>query len=84
MLAHATRRRGERNRWGVRSKPVCVAGIAEQLPLASASIDLVFCNLMLHWCNDPDAVFAECQRVLKPGGLLMPWVAVDLSKEKWV
>ena len=25
---------------------------------------------MLQWCNEPDAVFRECRRVLKPGGLL--------------
>jgi len=30
----------------------------------------VFSNLMLQWCQDPDAVFGECRRVLKPGGLL--------------
>jgi malonyl-CoA O-methyltransferase len=25
---------------------------------------------MLQWCDDPDRVFAECRRVLRPGGLL--------------
>jgi malonyl-CoA O-methyltransferase len=41
----------------------------EHLPLADASVDLVVSNLLLQWCN-PDAVFAECRRVLKPSGLL--------------
>jgi malonyl-CoA O-methyltransferase len=47
-----------------------VCGQAATLPLRDASVDLVFSNLMLQWCPDPDAVFGECRRVLKPGGLL--------------
>ena len=47
-----------------------VCGQARALPLREASVDLVFSNLMLQWCQDPDAVFRECRRVLKPGGLL--------------
>ncbi len=43
---------------------------AESLPLPDASVDLLFCNLMLPWCDDPDAVFAEMARVLRPRGLL--------------
>lgn len=48
-----------------------VAGDAERLPLADACCDLLFSNLMLQWCNDLDAAFAEFRRVLRPGGLLM-------------
>ena len=44
---------------------------AYALPFATASFDLVFSNLMLQWCDDLDAVFAEIARVLKPGGLLL-------------
>jgi len=47
-----------------------VCGDAAQLPLPDASVDLVFSNLMLQWCTDLDAVFGECRRVLRPGGLL--------------
>jgi len=43
---------------------------AEALPFADRSFDLVFSNLALQWCN-PDAVFRECRRVLRPGGLLL-------------
>ncbi|HEX9707472.1 MAG TPA: malonyl-ACP O-methyltransferase BioC [Steroidobacteraceae bacterium] len=43
---------------------------AESIPLPDASIDLLFCNLMLPWCEDLDAVFAEIARVLQPRGLL--------------
>jgi malonyl-CoA O-methyltransferase len=43
---------------------------AYALPFAAGAFDLVFSNLMLQWCDDLDAVFAEIARVLKPGGLL--------------
>lgn len=43
---------------------------AQALPFADRSFDLVFSNLALQWCN-PDAVFRECRRVLRPGGLLL-------------
>ena len=42
---------------------------AESLPLPDAAFDLVFSNLMLPWCEDVDAVFAEVARVLAPRGL---------------
>ena len=45
-------------------------GDAARLPLASASVDLVFSNLMLQWCQPPDAALAEVRRVLRPGGFL--------------
>lgn len=47
-----------------------VCAHAASLPLRRGSVDLVFSNLMLQWCTDPEAVFGECRRVLKPGGLL--------------
>jgi malonyl-CoA O-methyltransferase len=65
MLAAARRRRP----WLRRLDPVCADAAA--LPLADASVDLVFSNLMLQWCNDPDRVFAEFRRVLRPGGLVL-------------
>lgn len=43
---------------------------AVSLPVKNASIDVVFSNLMLQWC-DPVAVFAEFRRVLNDDGLLM-------------
>lgn len=42
---------------------------AYRLPFKDASVDLVVSNLMLQWCDPPDAVFAEVRRVLKPQGL---------------
>ena len=42
---------------------------AARLPLATASVDLVFSNLMLQWCDELAAPLAEARRVLAPGGL---------------
>ena len=43
----------------------------ESLPLANHSVDLVWSNLAIQWCNDLDQVLQEIKRVLKPDGLLM-------------
>jgi malonyl-CoA O-methyltransferase len=59
---------GRRQRWFRRFHRVCAD--AAQLPLPDTSVDLLFSNLALHWCDDLDRVFAECRRVLRPGGLL--------------
>jgi malonyl-CoA O-methyltransferase len=64
MLEHARRQQRFLRRFAR------VAADAHHLGLRSASIDLLFSNLMLQWCADPDQVFAELARVLKPGGLL--------------
>jgi len=64
MLQQARRRRPLLRRLD----PICAD--AAVLPLPDASVDLIFSNLMLQWCNDLDAVFAEFRRVLAPGGLL--------------
>jgi malonyl-CoA O-methyltransferase len=64
MLQEAGRRQTLLRRF----RRVCADAAA--LPLRAASVDLVFSNLMLQWCNDPAVVFRECRRVLKPGGLL--------------
>jgi len=45
-----------------------VCADAARLPLAPASVDIVFSNLMLQWCDPLDATFAEVRRVLKPQG----------------
>lgn len=47
-----------------------VAAAAERLPLRDGSVDLVFSNLMLQWCSNPDSVFGEIRRVLRPNGLV--------------
>ena len=45
-----------------------VCGDALRLPLADASVDVVFSSLMLQWCEPLDTALAECRRVLKPDG----------------
>ena len=71
----------------------CVCAEACALPFAAQSVDLIFSSLMLPYCDDPAALFAEVQRVLRPGGLLLfatlgpvtlhelrdAWAAADLS-----
>lgn len=65
-MLQETRRRG-----GFFRKPCCLCADLEQVPLADASVDLVYSNAAIQWCNDLHTVFSELQRVLKPGGLLM-------------
>lgn len=43
----------------------------ESLPIANNSVDLLWSNLALQWCNDLDAAFSEAARVLQPNSLLM-------------
>lgn len=65
MLRRA-RRRGSWLR-----RPACICGDIDHLPLADASVDLVFSNAVLQWSADLARSFSECLRVLRPGGLLM-------------
>ena len=44
---------------------------ASALPLADASVDLIFSNLCVQWIVDLPALFAEWRRVLAPGGLVL-------------
>ena len=61
-------RRGDRRFFRRRSR---VCGDAEQTALRTSSVDIVFSSLMLQWCNDPDSVFTEVARILKPNGLFI-------------
>ncbi|MEN8176185.1 MAG: malonyl-ACP O-methyltransferase BioC, partial [Pseudomonadota bacterium] len=63
------RRARQRGPW--LRRPRCICGDAEQLPLADRSVDLIFSNAALQWCNDLEATFQEFLRVLRPQGLLM-------------
>jgi malonyl-CoA O-methyltransferase len=63
MLREARRRFSFRRRFGrVAAEPI-------RLPLRDGSVDLLLSNLLLHGCSDPDALFDEVRRVLRPGGL---------------
>ena len=54
---------------GSRQRFVCAD--IESLPVAAQSVQLVWSNLALQWCNDLPATFVELHRVLQPEGLLM-------------
>lgn len=53
-----------------RTQPVLCADAAA-LPLADASVDLLFSSLCLQWLDDPVAALAGFRRVLRPGGQLL-------------
>lgn len=48
-----------------------LCGDAEQLPLVSSSIDLVFSSLAVQWCEQLPALFDELYRALRPGGRML-------------
>lgn len=48
-----------------------LVGDAQRIPLRDGSVDLVFSNLTLAWCNDVDSVFRETARTLATDGLFM-------------
>lgn len=45
-----------------------LCGDAENIPLADHSVDVIFSSLAVQWCEDNPRLFAEIERVLKPGG----------------
>ena len=47
-----------------------VDGLAERLPLADGSVDVVISNGVINLCPDKLAVYREIHRVLAPGGRL--------------
>ncbi len=50
--------------------PLSVFG-AEELPFANASFDVILMFEALYYVPSPDRFFAEAQRVLRPGGMLL-------------
>ena len=50
---------------------------AYKIPLQDNSIDLVYSNLMIQWCDPLDLVLNEVIRVLKPGGLFVFSTLID-------
>jgi len=69
MLLEARKKQGWLQR--IRRPIQFITADAEKLPLADATVDLLFSNLTLQWCLDLEQTFSEFRRVLKPGGLLM-------------
>ncbi len=50
-----------------------VKGVAEELPFLDESFDMVISRLAFHHFVNPQVIFAEQARVLKPGGKLILW-----------
>ena len=81
-----------RQRCGERLPLLCAD--AQSLPLRDASSDLIVSSLTVQWCNDVRKLFAELQRVLRPGGCVLlstlgpetlqelraAWAQVDASR----
>ncbi len=55
---------------------LCV-GNAEQLPFKNNSFDIVTCNLLLMWADDPKKVLSEMARVTKPKGKVLASLEPD-------
>lgn len=60
MLNFAAENRSNKLNW--------LAADAYKLPLQDNSIDLIYSNLMIQWCDPLEPVLAEVMRILKPGG----------------
>jgi ubiquinone/menaquinone biosynthesis C-methylase UbiE len=58
----------------------CRLGGADQLPIASASVDYAFANMYLHHVEEPPEAIREMVRTLKPGGKL---VITDLDEHSF-
>ena len=58
-------------RWASGERQVSVCADMQMLPLADASVDLVWSNMALHWLSDPLPALREFARVLAPNGLVM-------------
>ena len=57
--------------WWRRRRPGRIAADAQRLPLRDRSVDVIYSNLLLPFCDRPELVFRECARVLKEGGLFV-------------
>ena len=70
MLQQAQARLSKWQRWFGRRQQYMCADI-QALPLCRQSIDMIWSNFSLLWQDMPDAILAECYRVLKPNGVVM-------------
>jgi demethylmenaquinone methyltransferase / 2-methoxy-6-polyprenyl-1,4-benzoquinol methylase len=55
---------------GLNGRVPLVAGRAEQLPLADASVDALTFSYLLRYVADPQATLVELARVVRPGGTI--------------
>lgn len=69
-MAHASLFNQVKSLFGGTAQNLLCADI-ESLPLANASVGLLWSNLAIQWVNDLDKTFQEFHRVLQSEGLLM-------------
>jgi len=48
-----------------------------KIPLQDESVDFIYSNLVIQWCEPLDVAISEMLRVLKPGGLIIFTTLVD-------
>lgn len=65
MLANARQRR----LW--LRRPAVVCADARSVPLVDSSIDMVYSNLLLQWCDPLETVLAEVVRILRADGVFL-------------
>lgn len=56
-----------------------IEGVAEQIPLADATVDLITSNNGINNVSDIDRVLTECARICKPGGQFIQTMNTDQS-----
>ena len=71
MLRTAQRNSSWRQKLFGGAQQIQLCGDVEALPVATNSVEMVWSNLTVQWCNDLPATFVELHRVLKVEGLLM-------------
>ena len=88
-IAHLTKGKvtgidGSKDMIDVAKKVLCdydniklVTGDAENIPFDDNSFDIVTCNLMLMWTDNPQIVVKEMARVVKPGGVVLASLEPD-------
>ncbi len=66
MLKQARQRQG----W-FRKRFFPLIADAGALPLATSSVDLVYCNLVVQWCEDLPGILNNLRRIVRPDGLVL-------------
>jgi ubiquinone/menaquinone biosynthesis C-methylase UbiE len=59
-------------------------GSSARLPLASGSVDMVFCHQTFHHLVEQESAIREFYRVLKPGGLMLFAESTKAYIESWM
>ena len=55
----------------VNNNTIYICADGEKIPLATNTVDIIFANFLFPWLTNQQTVLNECQRVLRPNGLLM-------------